>query len=731
MLEDELAQLERDGMFISVAAGNDFLDFGEPGLSYPAASPHVVPVASVGSDGKLSDFSQRNSRVLAGPGERITSTVPDYLYSFDGVPNDFAAASGTSMAAPYIAGASVLLREALQFVGYADISQDTIYSHLRDAADVVHDPLTGRSYHRINLRAALDAIMPADDYASTAASGHQLGTIATGTSRTGLIGRLDDVDFFRFTAGVTGVATVSATISDSLQPQWQLTGAAGQFDGESVTFDVVEGQTYTIGIGTSGGIGHYSLDVGIEQTLADWGTIGHARRAGEIVRGEAWYRLATVDNGVLVVDAAFSPGGGDIDIELYNGAGDLVATGADTASGERIQFSASAGQTYFVRATGTNANVEYRATNVATVGGTTRTVLIEDFTSDGFTDVLVRRADGSWRLTTTTTSGATSQFWGRWNETAGWSDVTTGDFDNDGRLDVIGRTHDGDWWVGRNTGAGIQNQFWGRWSGRVRWSDVSLGDFDNDGNLDVAGRTTWGEWWVAVNEGHRFSNRFWGRWSSRETWSDVTALDVDGDGDTDILSRSGSGQWWLARSTVAGFVSEPWIGPAASGVLGATGSEIDVSEPSTVFDAEATGPTRCEPPHAPPARDGGSPKDPWDHRSTQNRGSFVPTGDFDANSHVGAVRGPHVGSSPVAQDGGTGWLRKYRGVCSDAWHVAGRDFDRSPGEKQLSDAAVASIERWEPELDLTAGLANRGLEQALGATCWPGLADRLFSQYGI
>ncbi len=105
ILEDEFAQLKADGLFISVAAGNSFQDYGTTGLSYPAVSPFVIPVASHDADGNLSDFSQRDSGVLVAPGEGIRSTVPDHLFGGTST-NRFIAASGTSMAAPYVAGAA-------------------------------------------------------------------------------------------------------------------------------------------------------------------------------------------------------------------------------------------------------------------------------------------------------------------------------------------------------------------------------------------------------------------------------------------------------------------------------------------------------------------------------------------------------------------------------------------------------------------------------------------------
>ena len=154
-LEDELAQLHRDGIFVAVAAGNDFDADAPHGLNYPADSRHVVPVASGGMNGGISAFSQRSPQVLVGPGEQITSTVPDFIEDFNGITDDFLAISGTSSAAPFVAGASVLVRQALQSRGVEQIDQQLIEQILRQTADRVYDSTTRSHYAHLNLPGAL------------------------------------------------------------------------------------------------------------------------------------------------------------------------------------------------------------------------------------------------------------------------------------------------------------------------------------------------------------------------------------------------------------------------------------------------------------------------------------------------------------------------------------------------------------------------------------------------
>ena len=166
---------------------------------------------SVNDSGQMSSFSQRLARAIAAPGQSIVSTVPDYNGNNNGVADDFGSKSGTSMAAPYIAGASVLIRQAMQFVGMTNITQDTIYNHMMATADSFFDSATGQTYKRLNLGRAIDALMPSDDFGSTAADAYNLGSMAGPMSISGKIAKLTDVDCFKFTATATGKVTFTPT----------------------------------------------------------------------------------------------------------------------------------------------------------------------------------------------------------------------------------------------------------------------------------------------------------------------------------------------------------------------------------------------------------------------------------------------------------------------------------------------------------------------------------------
>jgi subtilisin family serine protease len=381
-LESDLKQLADDGIFIAVAAGNSFKQYNTPGLSYPAVSPNVTPVASVDASGNLSGFSQRNQNVLAAPGEKIMSTVPDAFYGGDPSKNDWGAASGTSMASPYVAGASVLVREAMQDLGYSNITQTTIDKLFHQTADKVFDSITNASYDRINVARALSTLVGADDYGSTTSAATSVGQLSNKLQVSGTIGSTSDQDYIRFTATASGQATFMLSGGQQLGATWEpATGL--QVAGNKLSMNVVAGQSYVVGVGGGGvTIGKYSVDMQLTPASTaptispiNWGTIDQRQISNVAVTGgDAWFQVTASHTGRFTAEAFFNQNGGNVDLELYDNQQHLVGSSSGAGGSERIDIDAKAGDTFFLRVKGNNSDVDFRLTNLVSIAGNTATV---------------------------------------------------------------------------------------------------------------------------------------------------------------------------------------------------------------------------------------------------------------------------------------------------------------------------------------------------------------------
>ncbi len=97
------------GVVVVAASGNSGTK-GNP-VEYPAALPNVVSVGATGPSDKIASFSSHNITVdVAAPGVNVfgaRSSINLICRAYNGTP--YCTASGTSFAAPYVAGAAALV----------------------------------------------------------------------------------------------------------------------------------------------------------------------------------------------------------------------------------------------------------------------------------------------------------------------------------------------------------------------------------------------------------------------------------------------------------------------------------------------------------------------------------------------------------------------------------------------------------------------------------------------
>ncbi|MFK4038281.1 S8 family peptidase [Nonomuraea wenchangensis] len=136
-LKDEIVWLKQFGVSVVVAAGNEgFTD----GVSSPACVSAAVAVGATDDQDAVAAFSNRGALLdLFAPGVQINSAVPGGGYRV---------LNGTSMAAPHVAGALALVRQA-----YPQLSGEGRIAKLQDTGKAI--TYGGVTTKRIDLTAAL------------------------------------------------------------------------------------------------------------------------------------------------------------------------------------------------------------------------------------------------------------------------------------------------------------------------------------------------------------------------------------------------------------------------------------------------------------------------------------------------------------------------------------------------------------------------------------------------
>jgi subtilisin family serine protease len=160
----EISYAASQDVLVVASAGNDAQTALGDGtvnpVVFPAAFPHVLSVASMGSSGASSFFSTSNGAVdVSAPGESVLAAVPP-AYDADGTVDGYSHLWGTSLAAPIVSGAAAwLMADGRKLT--ADQVAELLRATAVDLGEKGWDPNSG--YGLIDVRRALRSAAPASD----------------------------------------------------------------------------------------------------------------------------------------------------------------------------------------------------------------------------------------------------------------------------------------------------------------------------------------------------------------------------------------------------------------------------------------------------------------------------------------------------------------------------------------------------------------------------------------
>lgn len=140
------------GVLITAAAGNE----GSDEASYPGRYDDVIAVAASDRSDLLASFSNRGSWVdVAAPGVGILSTLPNHEAAYS--VRDYGYMSGSSMAAPMVAGAAAVLWSVTGDANGDGRLDDDVRARIEGFADPLAESGGGVRSGRLNLCNAVAA----------------------------------------------------------------------------------------------------------------------------------------------------------------------------------------------------------------------------------------------------------------------------------------------------------------------------------------------------------------------------------------------------------------------------------------------------------------------------------------------------------------------------------------------------------------------------------------------
>jgi subtilisin family serine protease len=154
VIEDALQYaLNKDVVLVASAGNNNALNDPKTAPHLPSTHPGVIEVAATDAKDAKASFSNFGKTVsVAAPGVAILSTLP--TYSVGRATQGYGPMSGTSMAAPFVAGLAGLVRSQFPQLKQAEVKA-RIEASADDLGETGFDPKFG--YGRVNVAKALAA----------------------------------------------------------------------------------------------------------------------------------------------------------------------------------------------------------------------------------------------------------------------------------------------------------------------------------------------------------------------------------------------------------------------------------------------------------------------------------------------------------------------------------------------------------------------------------------------
>lgn len=358
-----ISQLTSAGIAVVIASGNEGHDAG---VGFPACMSQAVTVGNTTKLDTVAVSSNHASLVdLLAPGTDILSSVPGDRY---------ASFTGTSMAAPQVAGAFAVLGQRAP-----SASVSTLLSALSSTGVPIGDPRNTVVRPRIQVDAALTTLgadldqtqpgglCPTDDVRE--GTDEQSYPIVNGRTEYGVI-CADDSDWFVFPGGQGSEITVQLDFdhaSGDLDLElWDaneaLLRSESETDNETINGTVNVADTYYVRVyGFQGAQNDYELTVSYTSCPPDDEfennddlTTARSLDPGTTVFGEACandpdiYRIDLAAGTPVAAKVDFLHRYGDVDAYLFDSSGSLVATSYSVDDNEYVNYTAPSTGAYYL-----------------------------------------------------------------------------------------------------------------------------------------------------------------------------------------------------------------------------------------------------------------------------------------------------------------------------------------------------------------------------------------------